>query len=117
MASGTRLLCGDSTIASTFTRLLSGPASMVFTDMPYNVDYGNHGGRHRQSRTILNDSLPPPEWETFLRGAAEQLLAHTDGALYSFGVELDPYYCDVIVARWEAFTGEVGVTIENGVEA
>jgi DNA modification methylase len=22
------------------------------------------------------------------------------------GVELDPLYCDVIVARWEAFTGQ-----------
>ena len=30
------------------------------------------------------------------------------------GVEIDPYYCDVIVARWEAFTGLVAMRPAQG---
>src|SRR5574344_412653 len=37
-----RLLCGDSTILENVERVLDGAlADMVFTDPPYNVDYGN----------------------------------------------------------------------------
>jgi hypothetical protein len=27
----------------------------------------------------------------------------------SAGIELEPHYCDVVVARWEAFTGDAAV--------
>lgn len=28
-------------------------------------------------------------------------------------MELDPHYCDVIIARWEKLTGKTAVKIEN----
>src|SRR5665811_181369 len=80
-----RLLCGDATKPEDVERLLDGQkAAMVFTDPPYNVALGGHGGQQRgqKKRRIQNDALPPDEWEAFCRGWAVNLLAHTDGALY-----------------------------------
>jgi len=80
-----RLLCGDATDLPAGGKLLDGKrAAICFTDPPYGVDYGNHGGQQRgqRKRTIANDALPPEQWEAFCRGWARTLLAHTDGALY-----------------------------------
>jgi DNA modification methylase len=80
-----RLLCGDATDAAALARLLDGRrAGMAFTDPPYNVSLGDHGGQQRgqRKRRIQNDALPPQQWEAFCRGWARNLLAHTDGALY-----------------------------------
>jgi DNA modification methylase len=79
-----RLLCGDATDAADVARLVEGQqAAMCFTDPPYDVDYGNHGGgRGHRRRAIANDALPPEEWEAFCRGWARQLIDHVDGALY-----------------------------------
>jgi DNA modification methylase len=80
-----RLLCGDSTDHDAVTRLLGDTrAAMAFTDPPYNVGYGDHGGQSRDQRRrrIQNDALPPDQWEAFCRGWATNLLAFTDGAFY-----------------------------------
>ena len=80
-----RLLCGDATSAEDVERLLGGRrAQMAFTDPPYNVSLGSHGGRQKgQSRRHLkNDALEPDAWETFCRGWATNLMASVDGALY-----------------------------------
>ena len=80
-----RLLCGDAADPGDVSRLLDGrKAQIAFTDPPYNVDYGHHGGQQRGSRrrTIANDALPPEQWEAFCRAWAGNLLAHVDGALY-----------------------------------
>lgn len=80
-----RVMCGDATTGDDVARLLSGErARMAFTDPPYNVDYGRHGG-HQQGtprRTIANDALAPEEWEAFVTSWCANLLAATDGALY-----------------------------------
>ena len=57
---------------------------MVFTDPPYNVSLGDHGGQGRgqRRRRIANDALDPVAWEAFVRGWAKTLLAAVDGALY-----------------------------------
>jgi len=59
-------------------------AAMAFTDPPYNVDLGNHGGHQRgqRRRTFANDAMSPAEWAVFVRGWGQQLLAHVDGAIY-----------------------------------
>jgi len=39
-------------------------------------------------------------------GSGTAIIAAEKEGLRSYGMEIDPHYCDVIVARWEAFTGE-----------
>ena len=80
-----RLLCGDATDPVVLDRLLGGRrAAMAFTDPPYNVSLGDHGGQGRDSRRrrIANDSLEPAAWEAFVRAWAANLLRVVDGALY-----------------------------------
>jgi hypothetical protein len=80
-----RLLCGDATDTAALARLLEGKrAGMAFTDPPYNVSLGDHGGRQRgqRKRRLQNDALPPQEWEAFCRAWARNLLALVDGAVY-----------------------------------
>src|SRR5660397_178309 len=79
-----RLLCGDATKPVDVGRLMDGDkAQMTFTDPPYNVSLGDHGGRQqgKKKRRIANDALPPEEWEAFCRGWAGNLLEHTDLSL------------------------------------
>ena len=80
-----RLLVGDATRPEDIERVLAGRrAGMVFTDPPYNVSLGDHGGQGRgaRRRRIANDSLDPVAWETFVRAWVRTLLAVTDGAIY-----------------------------------
>jgi DNA modification methylase len=57
---------------------------MAFTDPPYNVGLGDHGGqgRDRRRRRMANDALDPVAWEAFLRGWAKVLISVVDGAMY-----------------------------------
>jgi DNA modification methylase len=83
--SGHRIMCGDSTDAGDVKRLLDGhKTAMPFTDPPYNVGLGDHGGQQQgqRRRRIQNDALPEHEWEGFVRGWTRNLLASLDGALY-----------------------------------
>ncbi|MDD3030624.1 MAG: site-specific DNA-methyltransferase [Alphaproteobacteria bacterium] len=79
-----RLLCGDSTVLEHVERVLDGAlADMVFTDPPYNVDYGNTAkDKMRGSgRTIMNDNLGDG-FAQFLYDACVNMLAVCKGALY-----------------------------------
>src|SRR5664280_523375 len=80
-----RLLCGDATNPDNLGRVLGGRrAAMAFTDPPYNVALGDHGGQQRgaRRRRIANDALDPIAWELFVRSWARTLVASTDGAIY-----------------------------------
>lgn len=79
-----RLLCGDATKAEDVERLLGGTRlAMAFTDPPYNVSLGSHGGHQpgASRRKLKNDALSSETWETFCRGWAQNLLAAVEGAL------------------------------------
>ncbi len=80
-----RLLCGDATKGTDVERALGGrKAAMAFTDPPYNVALGDHGGHQPGSRRrrIRNDALDPVAWEGFVRAWARVLLGAVDGAVY-----------------------------------
>jgi ParB-like chromosome segregation protein Spo0J len=65
-----RLLFGDATRSIDVERVLAGrQAAMAFTDPPYNVALGDHGGHQRgaRRRRIANDALDPIAWEAFVR--------------------------------------------------
>lgn len=79
-----RLLCGDSTVLSNVEMVLDGAlADMVFTDPPYNVDYGNTAKDKMRgnNRTIMNDNLGEG-FEAFLYDACVNMLAVCKGAIY-----------------------------------
>jgi DNA modification methylase len=78
------LLCGDSTVLANVERVLDGAlADMVFTDPPYNVDYGNTAKDKQRgtNRTIMNDNLGD-SFEKFLYDASVNMLTVCKGALY-----------------------------------
>ncbi|HLF78549.1 MAG TPA: DNA methyltransferase [Dehalococcoidia bacterium] len=80
-----RVLVGDSCDAAAVGKLLDGnKAQVAFTDPPYNVGLGDHGGQQpgQRRRRIHNDALPPEQWEAFVRDWSRNLLASVDGALY-----------------------------------
>jgi DNA modification methylase len=66
-----RLMCGDSTLLSDVQKLMDGQkARFVFTDPPWNVDYGSDA-RHPswKPRQILNDRMSTEEFGAFLLSA------------------------------------------------
>lgn len=76
-----RVICGDSILPGTFTRLMDGNlANLVLTDPPYNVNVKESAGR------IKNDNMPDDEFYKFLFAAftnAEQNMAD-DASIYVF---------------------------------
>jgi DNA modification methylase len=56
-------------------------------------------------RAIGNSSEPGALVLDAFMGSGSTLVACERTGRVSAGIELDPRYCDVIVARWEAFTG------------
>ncbi len=62
-----RLMCGDSTDRETVDRLMDGAkADMVFTDPPWNVNYGASDHPSWKQRSIMNDSMSTEEFKEFL---------------------------------------------------
>ena len=80
-----RLLVGDATNAGDVSRLLGDTRpAMCFTDPPYNVALGDHGGQQRGSkkRRIQNDAMAPEQWNAFIHGWSKNLVENVDGAIY-----------------------------------
>jgi DNA modification methylase len=49
-------------------------------------------------------------------GSGRTLMAAEQTSRHAYLMELDPLYCDVIVQRWETFTGQkAGLTGQRGI--
>jgi DNA modification methylase len=57
-------------------------------------------------RAIENSSRPKEIVSDWFAGSGTTLIACEACGRYARVMELDPVYCDVIVRRWEAFTGK-----------
>ncbi len=82
-----RLICGDSTKAETYGRLLDGErAQMVFTDPPYNVRIDGHvcglGNTKHREFAFASGEMSTEEFTAFLSNVFAHLAVHTvEGAI------------------------------------
>ena len=65
-------------------------------------------------RAIENSSREDDIVLDLFLGSGSTLIAAERTNRACFGLELDPRYCDVSLARWEAFTGERAERIDGG---
>lgn len=90
-----RLKCGDSTSWDDIKTLMleDERADMVFTDPPWNVNYGATATpKYKQGRQILNDHMEPEDWKKFVDDVCSSLHAATKpGALM---------YCVMSAQEW-----------------
>lgn len=78
-----QLVCGDSLDKQSVLSLLGEKkADMVFTDPPYNIDYGNIKHPKFKVRPIENDKMVPKEWLEFCTRTATMIKESTDGCVY-----------------------------------
>lgn len=71
-----RLMCGDSTSADDVAKLMDGKKSrLIFTDPPWNVDYGGAAHPSWKKRTIMNDKMSTEEFYTFLLSVFKNMAA------------------------------------------
>lgn len=76
-----RLVCGDSTLPETYTKLMDGRrANMVLTDPPYNVNVEETAGK------IRNDNMPDEDFYKFLFAAFVNMEQNmeSDASIYVF---------------------------------
>lgn len=81
-----RLCCGDSTSIDDVEKLMKGErADMIFTDPPWNVNYGEDtaGGKYKD-RKILNDHLEVDEWADFVTGFCSSLKVASKGGCMTY---------------------------------
>jgi len=79
-----RIMCGDSTTAADVGALMGDVcARMAFTDPPWNVAIGQDPRAESRMRPgLINDDLPEAEFQAFLRGFADRMIAVTEGDIY-----------------------------------
>lgn len=84
-----RLICGDSTLAETYEKLMEGKkANICVTDPPYNVNYT--AGKDNE-RVIKNDNMDDQNFYEFLLAAFKNIYNHLDdgGVTYIFHADTE----------------------------
>ena len=79
-----RVMCGDS-LKDIDTLMGETKATMIFTDPPYNVDYGSSKNPRHKIRSIENDNLSDDDWSDFNLHLAQTMSARCSGDIYVFG--------------------------------
>lgn len=64
-------------------------------------------------RAIENSSQPGDTVLDLFLGSGSTLIASERTGRISYGMELDPHYCSIVIARWEAFSGQTAETVST----
>ena len=65
------------------------------------------------ARLILNSSKPGEVVLDPFGGSGSTLIAAEQTGRQCWMLEIDPHYCDVIIDRWETFTGKKAVLLDG----
>jgi DNA modification methylase len=83
-----RVMCGDSTKKEDFEKLMNNEKSnIVYTDPPYNINYGNIKHEKFKMREIKNDSMDKQQYREFCKKFIENLKDNCDGIFYCWGAQ------------------------------
>lgn len=96
-----RLVCGDSCSSEVIEKLMEGDtADMVFTDPPWNVNYGaNLANGKYKGRKILNDHMATDDWQQFCDDIANSLFICTKAGA--------PIYVVMSAQEWPVIDGSL----------
>ena len=101
-----RLFCGDSTKPDDVMRLMGiEKARMVFTDPPWNVDYGgssNPKWKNGKDRQIMNDNMTAEDFYNFLLSAFKAMAAASEPGCMTYIVMSAQEWGTVMTAAKEA---------------
>lgn len=98
-----RLMCGDSTNLEDVATLMGGKrARMVFTDPPWNVDYGGSTHPSWKNRQILNDKMSADEFYKFLLSAFKAMAGVSEPGAMTYVVMSALEWGSVMTAMKEA---------------
>lgn len=105
-----RLMCGDSTDAGDFGRLMAGEkADLWLTDPPYNVNYGaDMATKDGKDRTIMNDNMSDAAFHEFLLQADQNAVdaMKPGSSFYIFHADSEGY-------NFRGACREAGLTIRE----
>jgi DNA modification methylase len=65
-------------------------------------------------RPILNNSDPGQAVSEPFLGSGTTLIAAQSTGRVCYGIEIDPVFLDVVIRRWQSFTGEIAVRERDG---
>lgn len=108
-----RVMCGDSTSPQDVERLTEKHSSVIRCDKPpRNAAHPTMKPVVLCGRLIKNSSLPGQTVLDLFGGSGSTLIACEQLSRKCYTMEYDPRYVDVIVQRWEDFTGEKAVRLK-----
>ena len=80
-------MCGDSTNLEHVEKLMDRKrARMIFTDPPWNVDYGGAAHPTWKQRTIMNDKMSTDDFYNFLLAAFKNMAAVAEKGCMTYAV-------------------------------
>lgn len=98
-----RLMCGDSTSHDDVQKLMDGEkARFVFTDPPWNVDYGASAHHPKyQARQILNDKMSTDQFGAFLLSAFKCMASVSEPGCMTYVVMSAQEWGNLMPAMYE----------------